>query len=71
MDQRNEAQDIAKRINDLAKAEVKRLMVMQNEVETIQMRIEARLEFMDHLHRLAVRLEELYQESLRDKRDAH
>ena len=46
-------------------------MIMQNEVETIQMRIEARLEFMDHLHRLAVRLEELYQESLRDKRDAH
>lgn len=67
MNQRNEAHDIAKRINDLAKAEVERLMIMQNELETIQMRIE----FMDHLHRLAVRLEELYQESLRDKRDAH
>lgn len=71
MNQQNEAQNIAKRISDLAKAEVKKLMNMQLEIETIQMRIEARLEFMDHLHRLAMRLEELYQDSLRDKENAH
>lgn len=71
MSQQNEAQNIAKRISDLAKAEVKKLMNMQLEIETIQMRIEARLEFMDHLHRLAMRLEELYQDSLRDKENAH
>lgn len=82
MDQRNEAQNIAKRISELAKTEAKKLtnmqidietirMNMQLEMENIQMKIEARAEFMNHLLRLAVRLEELYQESLRDKQDAH
>lgn len=62
---------MARRMKQLAESEYSKLKVMENEVEGLAVRVEARLEFMDRLHWLALELEEMYQVAIEKRDNAH